>query len=241
MVVLCDGMMRSGSTWSYNVALRLLTACQRDRKTFGLYHDNPAVLAAAVRPRDSNVVIKSHILDPSVREWCRTGAIKAIYTWRDPYDVVVSITRMTGVSVGKATGLLKDALRVWSFHQDTDSGCIISYETILTRPMAGISSIADYLGLSITAELLSEIANDVSFENVKRFSERVDELSPRRVVRSSGLVYDRHTLLHLNHIKNGDIGYGLSLLSEGEISAINTVLQEEGFESLVPNLELSDR
>ena len=76
MVVLCDGMIRSGSTWSFNVALELVRSYEPHRKVFGFYNQNPAVLLAACRPRFSNLVIKSHNLDPSAYELCRAGAIK---------------------------------------------------------------------------------------------------------------------------------------------------------------------
>jgi hypothetical protein len=51
MVILCDGMVRSGSTWSFNVALKLLESSDPDRKAFGTFNENPAVLAAAIKPR----------------------------------------------------------------------------------------------------------------------------------------------------------------------------------------------
>src|SRR6266581_2236852 len=130
MVVLCNGMIRGGSTWSFNVVLKLLRSCDPNRKAFGIYSENPAVLAAAVKPRFSHLVVKSHALDRSTYELCRTGAVKTIYTWRDPHDVVVSCSRMFGFSVEHWIGPLQDALRVWSFHRATNSALIVSYDTI---------------------------------------------------------------------------------------------------------------
>ena len=158
MVILCDGMVRSGSTWSFNVALQLLRSCDPNRKAFGTYNDNPGVLAAAIKPRFSNLVIKSHRLDPFVQESCVRGAIKTIYTWRQPYDVVASCVQMFGSSVPHWTGVLRKELRVWSFHLATNSACIVSYEEIIKEPCAAIERIAGYLGLAIESEQLRGIA-----------------------------------------------------------------------------------
>lgn len=229
MVVLCDGMPRSGSTWAFNVALKLLRSSDLNRRTFGFYNENPAVHAAAVKPRFSNLVIKAHTVDPSSRELCRTRALQAIYTWRNPYDVVASSLRMFGFSVEHWTAVLQASLGVWSFHRATNSACIVSYDTIVNQPAAGIANIADYLGLSIEPRRMDVIAEEVSFGNLRHFSQHVDQLDPERVVRKDGYVFDRETLLHQSHIRNGATGYGSRTLERSELSAIDAMLRAEGF------------
>jgi hypothetical protein len=78
---------------------------------------------------------------------------------------------MFGFSVENCIASLQNALRVWSFHRATNSACIVSYDTIVMQPSACIASIADYLGLPIEPESLSQIVEEVSFENLKRFSD----------------------------------------------------------------------
>jgi hypothetical protein len=229
MVVLCDGMFRSGSTWSYNVALQLVRSCCPHRKAYGLYSENPAVVLAAARPRISHLIIKSHILDPSAYELCRAGSIKAIYTWRHPYDAIVSAVGMFGYSVDYWIDRLQSTLRIWSFHRSTGSAYVISYDSIVSTPAASVSSIADYLGLNIQPEQASHIAEAMSAEQVKTFSQQIDELEPSRVVRRDGLVYDRQTLLHQNHIRDGRIGHGAGVLDPEKLAVIDALLQEEGF------------
>ncbi len=231
MVVLCDGMIRSGSTWSFIVTLELLRSCEPHRKAFGFYNDNPRVLTAAARPRSSNLVIKSHSLDPSSYDLCRAGGIKAIYTWRDPYDVIVSSIRMFGRSADYWIGSLRSALRVWAFHRATGSACIISYESIIQAPLASINSVASYLGLHIDPEQASRIATATSLDRLKAFSQQIDGLESK-VVREDCRVYDRQTLLHKNHIRDGSIGYGAGLLDAEHLSLIDTLLREEGFDFL---------
>ena len=232
MVVLCDGMIRSGSTWSFNVAMELVRLCQPNRKVFGFYNENPAVLLASARPRFSHLVIKSHKLDPSAYELCHAGTIKAIYTWRDPYDVIVSCMRMWGHSVDHWTGALRNALRVWSFHRATGSGCIVSYESIIKSPVAIVNNIASYLELQIEPDQACQIAKTTSLEHLKSVGQQIDDLEESRLIRTDSHVYDRQTLLHRNHIVDGGIGYGAELLDSGDLAVIDALLREEGFEFL---------
>jgi len=83
MVILCDGMVRSGSTWSFNVVRNLLTS-DPTRKVHGIYSESPAVLAAGIHPRPSHLVIKSHVLSPLAHDLCCSNRVQAIYTWRNP-------------------------------------------------------------------------------------------------------------------------------------------------------------
>jgi hypothetical protein len=232
MVVLCDGMVRSGSTWSFNVALSLLRLSDPHRRPFGFYNENPAVHLAAVRPRQAHLVIKSHNLDPSAHELCRSGAIKAIFTWRHPYDVIASAMRMFGSSLDHWIGVLRNALRVWSFHRATGSACILPYESIIRTPLASIDSIAVFLGIQIEPKLLCQIAEATSLERLREFSQRVNRLEPLRLFRKDGYLYDRRTLLHQNHILDGGIGYGAGVLNPAQLQTIDATLRDEGFEFL---------
>jgi len=222
-------MVRGGSTWSFHVALKLLRLSNPSRRVFGLYNENPAVLAAAARPRSSQLVIKSHVLDPAAYDLCRSGAVRSIYTWRQPYDAVVSCLQIFGHSVEHWIEVLRASLRVWSFHLATNDACIVSYESIMTKPLAEIARVAAYLCLTISDGDLRQSAEEVSFERVKQLGREVGQLDESRLVRAGNLVYDRFTQLHANHIRNGAMGFGTKILSESELSAIDVMLREEGF------------
>ena len=232
MFVLCDGMLRSGSTWSFNVSVELLRSCDPRARTFGLYSEDPAVLRAAVKPRNSHLVIKSHNPDAATRELCRCGTIKAIYTWRHPYDAVASAVRMFSRSAEYWMCGLRDALQLWAFHRSTQSACIISYEEIVRAPEQAIQAIATHLQLRIDRRQLSDIGAKTSLERVRHFSGGIDSLEQGRVVRKNGYTFDRETLFHHHHVRDGGCGYGVDSLSEAERSAIDELLREEGFPEL---------
>jgi hypothetical protein len=174
-------------------------------------------------------VVKSHSLDGSAHDLCASGAVKAIYTWRNPYDAVASGVRMFHFSSDQAVDILRGSLRVWAFHRATKSAHIVAYESIVTQPRVAIAEIGDYLGLNTSSADLLQIANEMSFENVKRLSQHVNELDPKRIIHNYGQVYDRETMLHQNHIQDGRMGYGVRILDEACLDAIDEVLVEEGF------------
>jgi hypothetical protein len=231
MVVLCDGMVRSGSTWSYNVVVNLLRAAD-SRRVFGLYSEAPTVLAAAVHPRDSHLVIKSHDLGPYAQDLCLHGKIRTVYTWRDPYDALVSCTRMFGRTVDHWLEVMRGALRVWAFHRRTNTAHIVSYAQMMAQPQEEIELIAAYLGLTVTAEQIAAVARKLSFRQVRVFTEHLHELPGQRLVRTPDDVYDRETLLHSHHIRNGGTGYGIRSLRDQDRDALEAVLRDEGFEFL---------
>lgn len=228
MVVLCDGMVRSGSTWSFNVALQLIRSSYPNQRTFGLYSESPRVLAAAARPRDSNLIIKSHILDSSAHGLLRAGAIKAIYTWRHPYDAIVSSMHMFGYSVDHWVEVFRRTLGIWKFHEATGTGCIIAYDSIIETPALCVEKVAAYLKLNIDFQQARQIAAAMSLERVKHLSQGVERLEGSRLVRQGGHIYDRETLLHQNHSPNGRSGYGFESLNSSQISLIDAMLKEEG-------------
>lgn len=195
-----------------------------------MYSEESAVFAAALKSPASHSVIKSHRLDLSVRQLCTESAVKTIHTWRDPYDAVASCRRMFGSSAVEAIRIVKNALQILSFHKENNSACVVSYTAIMVAPLESIFQIACYLGVEMQPEILQRIAGEVSFEQVRQFSRHVSELQPSRLARSHGLVFDRETLLHQDHIRDGSTGYGITDLDPDVLAQIDSMLIEEGFE-----------
>jgi hypothetical protein len=95
-----------------------------------------------------------------------------------------------------------------------------------------VNSIACYLGLQVEPQQMGQIAKATSLEQLKSFSQQVNDLEQARLIRKDGYVYDRQTLLHQNHIRDGGFGFGAGLLDSEHLSKIDTLLREEGFEFL---------
>ncbi len=94
-LVICNGVIRSGSTWSYNVCRLLaeLLAKRRGESSHGGYLnalDLEKSLQAEVYFRQGPAVFKAHGTGPLISEWIRTGKAKAVCTLRDLRDCVAS-------------------------------------------------------------------------------------------------------------------------------------------------------
>jgi hypothetical protein len=63
--------------------------------------------------------------------------------------------------------------------------------------------------------------------------QKIGTVEDSSFVRKDGYVYDRQTLLHRNHIRDGSIGYGARVLNSEKLALIDAAMQEEGFESLL--------
>src|SRR5260370_5451744 len=80
MLVFCNGMPRSGSTWSFNVVLGLLRRSFPGEEIQHGYSEAPVEFLKATPPAASHVVMKCHFLTPMARTLVRTEAAKVVYT-----------------------------------------------------------------------------------------------------------------------------------------------------------------
>src|SRR5580704_11060212 len=126
-IIICDGVIRSGSTWSFNVC-RLLghllakrrsqrcgMACLREQSL-------EQFLQAEANLRDGPAVIKVHEVGPVAREWIRAGRAKAVCTFRDPRDCVASDMAFTGAGFDAAVQRVAISLKtIHSSYADSGS------------------------------------------------------------------------------------------------------------------------
>ncbi len=88
-IVICDGMIRSGSTWSFNVCRLMgdLLAKRRGQAHGSAYLDRNTLdqfLVTQAYVREGPAIVKGHELGPVALDWIHTGRAKAVCTIRDP-------------------------------------------------------------------------------------------------------------------------------------------------------------
>lgn len=224
MLIICDGMPRSASTWTYNVVLALLRGLDPLVEVHSGYDEDVDRFLKSSRSTAAHSVLKCHGLDARGREMAESGQAKAIYTWRDPADAVVSCMNMFGYDFESALTAIDSSLELHRFHQTTGSALIVAYEQIVTAANETVRAIAQHLGLQDRPEVIRTIARDSSLERVK---ESVDSLADNdRFVRDAGLEYDPETLLHRSHIRDGGTGYGRKVLTAEQGLRIDALLQK---------------
>ena len=217
-IVICSGVMRSGSTWSYNVSRALLglAANKFDLTLYASYLegaglDDFLLTDDALFP--GAAIFKSHLLGFHARQLIAAGIVKNIYTVRDPRDCVASRKTFKDESLEDSIRLVKQSFdTVMSLNS---SSLMIKYDHIIKEPEQVIKDIAAYLLMDFTK--LDEIAESIS-----------EELSVKEMRSKSSSVSGIDPLmeLHENHIGDTSTGKWINL-PESDLKAIETELKEE--------------
>jgi hypothetical protein len=229
MLILCNGMPRSASTWSFNVVTGLLRRSNPAQKVQGGYDEDVARFLGGIDWDTAHAVLKCHSLDPIGHTLVHVGAAKVIYTWRDIADAMVSYMRMFGNDFEHALGVMGTSLQLYRFHLESGNAVILGYDDIMTYPADAIDLIARYLGVEGRPELIAQVNEETSLERVRK---QVDQLNSdearRRLIRHENTMYDPRTLLIVNHIRDGGSGYGRALLSQEQLGRIDDLMRKWG-------------
>jgi hypothetical protein len=224
VLVLCNGVPRSASTWAFNVALGLLRGSYPSTELGHGYDESVVDFLAALPPRAGHAVMKCHNLDAPGKALVRLGTVKTIYTWRDPADAAVSCMRKLDCDFERAVSLIEPSLSLHRLHREWGTALILSYDEIMTGSFEAIVHISQYLGLEHDPAVLDAVAAETSFERVR---EKVGQLDNDhdRLTRSGEVSYDPETLYHPGHISDGSSGYGRRILSADEIRRCDALLE----------------
>ena len=238
MLVLCNGMPRSASTWSYNVAISLLRHTAQE--VCGGYDENPHRFLCGLPASCVHAVLKCHSLDAAGLRLAQLQAAKVVYTWRDLADATASFMTMFDVDFEDIISVMSSSLDLFLRHR-SNGALILSYEVITQQPKESVAAVASYLNIAARQELVAEIAEANSFG---RMREKVKELSTldyaERLVRHErtsyidaarsdrSCLYDPETLLHLDHIRDGTTGYGAGRLNQSQLRRLEDLLHEKG-------------
>lgn len=217
-------MIRSGSTWSFNVSLEILKA--QIRTAIGVHSPSFKKTFTELDGSVADFVFKSHELDDFAVEMILAGEAKAIYTHRDPLDAIVSTMSIFDLSFDEAFHHMATSIRTLKQLLDIRAGLLISYEQLMTDPYAAVARIATYLGQPLTGLAIAEIADRTTLDKMRIIADSLDSLPAVRVCPApANWAYDRETLLHRNHIQDSRSGKGLERL---EIAQIRRVHAEFG-------------
>jgi hypothetical protein len=229
MLILCNGMPRSASTWSFNVVTGLLRRSSPAQAVQGGYDEDVARFLRGIDWNTTHAVLKCHSLDPVGHTLAHTGAAKVVYTWRDLADATVSYMRMFGNDFEHALDVMSTSLQLYRFHLESGNAVILGYDDIMSRTTDAIELIARYLGIDAGPGLIAQVNDETSLERVR---EKVGELASdgarRRLIRHENTMYDPETLLNVNHIRDGSSGYGRALLSPEQLLRIDDLMRKWG-------------
>src|SRR5205809_3359778 len=147
-------MQRSASTWAFNVIVKLIQHSYPKGNIYCGYHEGLGEFLQNLSPEYDHLVVKSHTLDCSARILIRTGAAKAVYTYRDPYDAIFSCMRIFEMPFEQALAAIAQSFDVWDFHVSTGTGCVLAYDSITSQPVPSIREVAAYMNLTVDVPVL---------------------------------------------------------------------------------------
>lgn len=215
MIVLCNGMPRSASTWSFNVC-RLLLQELRPRATLcARYHENIAQAIDPLCGSYEHVVLKCHTLDQRGREMCRAGVARPVYTHRDPFDAIHSAMAMFQHTFDDALDSIRRSLELFEFHRANGNAHIVEYRAIVRTPKKAIAMLAAYLELEANPEVVGRVAEQTSTQAMMAIAAQVGR--ERRGVRTPRSIYDPETHVHRDHIRDGRTGHGRGFFTSEQL------------------------
>lgn len=226
MLLFCDGMPRSATTWIYNVMFAVLKAAfpaADIRRTHN--EDSQAARETLGNGADWDIV-KCHWLDENARAIFRSGSARAIYTHRDIYDAIASYLVMFRFSFDRGLSAISESLDVYDFHCETGNFLCIDYESVVGRPISVIRGITSFLGLDVSDGAIEVIGEAHSLAAIKELSAKPTLLGEDRIERNSASRWDRETQWHVRHVRNGGIGYGRRYLMPQQIEQIEDLIRK---------------
>jgi hypothetical protein len=226
MLVFCDGMPRSASTWSFNVVMQLLRRLHAGERVHGGYGENVAEFLAGAPPTMSHVVLKCHTLDIVGRVLAQTNAAKVVYTWRTVPDALASFMTMFGYEFDHALNMMHQSLELYQFHLKDGNAVMLGYREITEQPLAAIERISNYLGLSQDAQIMGDISKEMSLEQMAKKVKVVEAKDESSLIKLPNTIYDPETLLNQHHILDGRSGFWSEKLTIEQLQRVKELVQQ---------------
>jgi hypothetical protein len=211
-LTLCTGILRSGSTWSFNVC-RLMAKVVAGRERLPLWsgymlpEQSEPLFERIGDHQPGPTVVKAHSLGPRGMQLLRIGKARAICTYRDPRDCVASMMTFANRTFDDAVQSIAQALLMLESVTRTSYALMVRYEDMLADPRGQIARINQFLGLSLEPAILARIDELCSLAASRRVCEELRKRPANAVLRSmESHRVDPQTWLHDNHIQSGKPG-----------------------------------
>ncbi len=224
------GVLRSGSTWAYNVCQgfgRLLAA--RRRQSFGTAYMTHGELDMFLNTEGPNLrgptVIKAHTIGYTALNWITTGKAKVVCTYRDPRDCVVSMMTFFGGDIAATSRQIAESFDYLKFYQKAGNTLFIRYEQMMADPLGQIEQIGRHLQIDVDRDSLRKIEHATNLQNSKQICEDLKQRPEEKVFRSGTHRVDPVTGLHDNHIFNAKIGRWKDELSDAQAESMTKFFQ----------------
>jgi hypothetical protein len=203
MIILITGMFRSGSTWGFNVVVRLLEAAYPNASVYCCADDSITRVRQTAGGANF-IVMKGHHPDNEGFAAIRNRRVKLVHTVRDPIDALRSGMRAFP-ALTDGLGLIRRSFDIYDEIVSTGYGCVVFYDDIERTPASLVTGIATHLGVSIESTVRDAIVTSLRRDVVKKFTDamvadREGQEKTRELVDIGFSYYDSKTLFHRSHV-----------------------------------------
>lgn len=226
-IVLCAGMPRSASTWSFNVCRHLLRDARGPAGVHSGYFGEGKEVEAyvATLPADPAHLIKSHHPTAAVVRTVAAGGGGVVFTIRNPMQAAASMRTFFGSSLPAAIDGVLGSLSVALACRHVAPTLFLAYSDVIQTPSEATRRIAAFLDrlgafgaggpsdAAVAATVAATRAEAMAaLSGSAAFAGRAD-LRPAGHSR-----YDPETLLHVGHVARGTDFDWEATLGEDEAS-----------------------
>lgn len=209
-VTLCMGLKSSGSTWLYNVVIRILKETEPKSAVAAFYADNFRMIPKGVE-KARHLVVKTHEPSEALLFLTRFARGKMFVTVREPRDAAASLIQRFGHSFDSA---LKD-IRTEAEHilalMRTHETMLLRYEDGFYRKEETVGRIAAHLGLKLSAAARKRIHHALDAGRVKK---KIASLQDKGTFGTNPDEFDPKTHWHPGHVGDGRVGKYASVLTK---------------------------
>lgn len=218
---ICNGVIRSGSTWSFNVCRLLLQELGRQRnQPSGSCYLEAANLEAFISQHwdkaPGPTIIKAHQVGPLAYAAIRSGEARAVCTFRDPRDCIASDLVFMRHSIEAAVQRVVLSLEFLRYFQTTDYILLVRYEQMMTDRRRQIRRIADHLGVQIDHQTLDNIDAQTNLQAARNICDQLRAGKSARMLNIASHRVDAATHVHENHIDSAAVGRWKTELSASQ-------------------------
>ena len=230
-IVICGGMYRSGSTWSFNVCRELVQlhgrrSGQPVASCFFNLLELDYFLNARAASLPGPVVIKAHLLGEVTWQAIDAGRARAVVTIRDPRDCVASDMKFMSLDFEKSTERMVESLKNFPPSHHSPHAFFVAYEQMMADRLGMIGRIAAHLGIEVNEQEILETDGRTNMDASKKICRSLHEGPAKEIDPDTGHPIDSATQLHATHIDSGKVGRWKEELSVEQVKIQNRTFEK---------------